>query len=125
MYEQEVKSGNFRFVVRNTAAAMMTYFVWLDAWKIEDGDPESAWKANFMLAASHTVEHEGLNGWKVPPRQASAKQLENAYAKLMAELPFEVMREWHRAADATHQSPANEVEKPDKALSESESADPN
>lgn len=125
MFEQEVNAGTWRFVLRNTAQNMMTYFMWLDVWKLADDDPEATWKSNFMLAASHTVEVEGLNGWKVPTRQASAAQLEKAYNKLMAELPFEVMREWHRAADATHQSPANDVEKPDKALNEDESADPN
>lgn len=125
MFEQTVEIGPYRFVVVNTAHNMVTYFMWADVWALDEGDPENTWKNNFMWAAAHTVEVSGVDGWKLPPRQATAKQLEAAYTKLMTSVPFEVARAWHAAADAIHASPASSVEKRDRDLTEDEAADPN
>lgn len=124
-FQQVVEAGPFRFVVRNTTNNMLTFLLWASVWDVPEKDREWAWKQNFLMAASHTVEYEGLGDIKLPTRQATKKDLETAYRAVMDLIPYEIMKEWHNAADATHNAPANVVEKRDRDLSEEEAADPN
>lgn len=121
--EHVAKIGKGRIVFRKTLLNTIRYTVLAD--KYAAGESDEATRSDFAYIVGHIDKVTGLS-WKPIDQRATRQEFDESYWSFL-EL-FDDMEDFHKVVHAVNDmyAPlANDVEKPDAALTDEEQADPN